>query len=309
MSSVLVTGASGFIGRHCVPILAEKGYTVHALTSGTSSGSAVPGVCWHRANLLEPGTAASMVQRLRPDYLLHLAWYAEPGKFWEARENLDWVRASLELTAAFAANKGKRMAAAGSCAEYAANSGECVEKETPAIPATLYGTCKHAFGQMLGAFSRPAGFSSAWGRIFFLYGPHEHPSRLVAYVIRSLLRDEPALCSDGTQTLDFLHVEDAASAFVALLESEAQGPVNIASGRPVLLKDLLREIGTQTGRPELIRFGARPASSQVARLWANAKRLTGETGWKPRYDLADGIRQTIEWTRDAAEMQNRVSGL
>ena len=302
MSSVLITGANGFIGRHCLPTLLARNYTVHAVTSKDSCRSNLPDVQWHKANLLEAGTATALVERLRPDRLLHLAWYAEPGKFWDAQENLHWVRASLELFSAVAENKGSRIVSAGSCAEYAPNSGECTEDETPTIPTTSYGTCKHALGRVLDSFSRQAGLSSAWGRIFFLYGPYEHPSRLVAYVIRSLLRNEPALCSEGTQVLDFLHVEDAAAAFVALLESEAQGPVNIACGRPVMLKDLLAEIGSQMGRLELIRFGARVGRPDASRLWANTKRLNEETNWKPHYDLADGIRQTIEWTRNVAEI-------
>jgi nucleoside-diphosphate-sugar epimerase len=298
MSSVLVTGASGFIGRQCLPILVAKGYDVHALYR-RKLATPVPGVSWHELDLLRQGTPSEVIHQVRPDFLLHLAWYAVPGKFWEARENMDWVRASLELLSAFAANNGKRVIAAGSCAEYEINSGECLEEKTPLLPATLYGTCKHAFGRILESFSRRTGLSSAWGRIFFLYGPCEHPSRLVAYVVQSLLRAELALCSDGQQVLDFLNVEDAASAFVALLENKIQGPVNIGSGRPVAVRDLLQEIGMQLGRPELIRLGARESSSAVSRIWANVDRLTKEVGWKPHYDLASGIQQTIEWWRNS----------
>jgi nucleoside-diphosphate-sugar epimerase len=302
MSSVLVTGASGFIGRQCLPILVAKGHDVHAL-SRRQPATPLPGVSWHDLDLLRPGAPSEAIRQAQPDFLLHLAWYAVPGKFWEARENIDWVRASLELLSAFAANKGKRVIAAGSCAEYESNAGECLEEKTPLLPATLYGTCKHAFGRILDSFSRRTDLSSAWGRIFFLYGPYEHPSRLIAYVVQSLLRGEPALCSDGKQVLDFLHVEDAASAFVALLENEIQGPVNIASGRPVAVRDVLQELGTQLGRPELIRLGERESSSEVSRIWANVDRLTKEVGWKAHYDLASGIHQTIEWWRNSAGLR------
>jgi nucleoside-diphosphate-sugar epimerase len=97
-----------------------------------------------------------------------------------------------------------------------------------------------------------------------------------------------------------MHVEDAASAFVALLENKIQGPVNIASGRPVEVRDLLREIGIQLGRPELIRLGERESSPELSSIWANVERLTREAGWKPRYDQASGIQQIIEWWRNSA---------
>ncbi len=306
MTSVLVTGASGFIGRQCLPILVAKGYDVHAL-SRRQLATPPRGVSWHDLDLLRQGAPTEVIHQVQPDFLLHLAWYAAPGKFWEARENIDWVRASLELLSAFAANNGKRLVAAGSCAEYEINAGECLEQKTPLLPATLYGTCKCAFGRILDSFSRRTELSSAWGRLFFLYGPYEHPSRLISYVVQSLLRGDPALCSDGKQVLDFMHVEDAASAFVALLENKIQGPVNIASGRPVEVRDLLQEIGIQLGRAELIRLGERGSGSEVSWIWANVDRLTREVGWKPRYDRASGIQQIIEWWRNAAALRAEES--
>src|SRR6267378_3418275 len=222
MSRVLVTGASGFIGRQCLPILAAKGYDVHAL-SRRQLATPLPGLSWHNLDLLSQGAPSEIIHQVQPDFLLHLAWYAAPGK--------------------------------------------CLEEKTPLFPATLYGTCKHSFGRILDSFSRRTDLSAAWGRIFFLYGPYEHPSRLIAYVVQSLLRAQPALCSDGKQVLDFMHVEDAASAFVALLENKIQGPVNIASGRPVVVRDLLQEIGMKLGRSELIRLGERESSSEVSRIW------------------------------------------
>jgi nucleoside-diphosphate-sugar epimerase len=300
MTTVLLTGANGFIGQHCLPLLVARGYDVHSI-SLRKPVATLPGVVWHELDLLTPGAPTNVIHQVQPDFLLHLAWYAVPGKFWEASENIEWVRASLELFSSFAANNGKRAIGAGSCAEYESNAGECVEGKTPLLPATLYGTCKNALGSILASFSRQTGFSSAWGRIFFLYGPHEPPSRLVAYVVQSILRAEPALCSDGNQVLDFLHVEDVASAFVALLESRVQGPVNIGSGRPVAVRDLLQEIGAQLGRPDLIRLGARESSSGVSRIWASTERLTKEVDWKPHYDLASGIRHTIEWWHGSVE--------
>jgi|ERR1700683_1249301 len=307
MRRILVTGATGFIGRHCLPLLAAKDYEVHAVAQRRPAAPTSSGISWHELDLLTPGSSRELLRRLRPEYLLHLAWHAVPGEFWESSQNIEWVRASLELLPAFAKNGGRRVVAAGSCAEYEWGGGECKEDETPLLPRTLYGTAKHAFERILNSWSPQAGLSSGWGRIFFMYGPYEHPLRLVAYVVRMLIQGRPALCSDGTQIRDFLHVEDVASAFVALLESEVQGPVNIASGAPVAVRDLLLTIGRYLERPELIHFGARNSAAEPAALWAHVGRLAKEVGWKPHYDLEQGIQRTIEWWRGSDNLEGAVT--
>jgi nucleoside-diphosphate-sugar epimerase len=302
MKKVLVTGASGFIGRHCLPLLLSRGYEVHALARQRSANSDSSDIHWHEIDLLTPGSCAQLLSRLQPECLLHLAWYAVPGKFWEATENIEWVRASMELLQAFAENGGTRVVVAGTCAEYDWSEGECNEDTTPLLPSTLYGTSKHSLERLVNDWSRQQTISAAWGRVFFLYGPDENPSRLVAYVIRSLLQNQPALCTDGRQLKDFLHVHDVASAFVSILESQVVGPVNIGSGIPIAIRDVLSEIGRYIGRPDLLVLGARSSAGEPAAIWANIEKLTKQVLWVPRYDLKRGLEQTIEWWRRSPDV-------
>jgi nucleoside-diphosphate-sugar epimerase len=256
-------------------------------------------VQWVEADLINPLETNALLIQFQPTHLLHFAWYAEPGKFWNAPENFQWVQASLSLLQSFARNGGRRMVSAGTCAEYDWNYGYCVEQRTPLVPATIYGTCKNALKSLQSAFCRQAGISQAWGRIFFLYGPREHPNRLVASVINALRHQEPARCSHGSQIRDFMHVQDAAEAFVALLDSEVEGPVNIASGKPVALKEVIYKIADRLNRPELVELGAIPSPpDDPPLLLADARRLTQEVGWKPRFDLASGLEQTIHWWQE-----------
>ena len=116
MKRVLVTGASGCIGRHLVPALVARGWQVHALTSGRrsgeelpDSGAEVPGVTWHTGNLLHAGDAEKVVRAAAPTHLVHLAWYIAPGRWAAAPENFEWVQASLALVSAFKARGGMRV--------------------------------------------------------------------------------------------------------------------------------------------------------------------------------------------------------
>lgn len=295
MKRVLVTGATGFIGYQSLIALSGRGYEVIAVTSKPRP-EPFPDVRMVSADLMNPFEAADLFATFRPDTLLHFAWYAEPGKYWTAPENFRWVEASLTLLREFAANGGKRIVTAGTCAEYDWTAGCCIEGRTALAPATVYGACKHALQQMQGAFCRQAGISEAWGRIFLTYGPRERPRRLVAAMINALLKREPALCTHGRQVRDLLHVQDVAEAFVALLESDAEGPVNIASGKPTTLADVAHTIADMLAGRDLIHLGALPAPpDEPPLLLADTTRLDQEVGWTPRFDLATGLEQTIHW--------------
>jgi nucleoside-diphosphate-sugar epimerase len=178
MNRVLVTGASGFIGWHTLPLLLDAGYEVHAVS--LRAPEEVPsGVLWHQADLLDHECMRSLLDRVRPFHLMHFAWFVEPGKYWTSLENLRWVQASLDLVVEFARCGGRRAALAGTCAEYDWTvAGLCREQETPVIPTTLYGASKLAVGTLTGHASHELGVSAVCGRIFFPYGPVSHASGL-----------------------------------------------------------------------------------------------------------------------------------
>lgn len=295
---VLVTGAAGFVGRHCLPLLLAKGFDVHAVDVAVPENKFF-GVHWHKVDLLDQLKTKTLIATIRPTHLLHFAWYAKPGDYWNSLENIRWIEGSLHLLRVFHKTGGARVLMAGTCAEYDWKFGYCSEDVTPLVPSSMYGTCKNVLQHLLKQFSQVTGLSSAWGRIFFLYGPHENPNRLVSSVILNLIYNKMALCSHGNQIRDFLHVQDVASAFVALLMSNVDGPVNIASGKPVALKEIILSIADKLGKNDIIKLGALPQNeNEPSVLFADTKRLFSEVIWQPQYDLDEGIRKTIDWWQE-----------
>jgi nucleoside-diphosphate-sugar epimerase len=188
---------------------------------------------------------------------------------------------------------------AGTCAEYRWDSAQLQELSSPIEPATLYGRCKAAAHSGATQLAIEHGISLAWGRIFFLYGPAEHPSRLVASVARELLRGERVATTEGSQVRDFLHVSDVAGAFATLLESQVEGPVNIASGLPCTVKEVITLIAAAAGGLDRVDFGSLPMrANDPARIVANPTRLSDEVGFQPRITLADGLGATVDWWRE-----------
>jgi nucleoside-diphosphate-sugar epimerase len=280
MKRLLLTGATGYIGAATLAPLRARGFDIHTTRQ-------------HGLDLLRDDPAPLLAD-LRPTHLLHLAWYAEPGKFWAAPQNLDWLAASLRLARAFADAGGTRMVTAGSCAEYDWSHPRLDEATTPLNPSTLYGTAKAALFSTLTAANLA---SHAHARIFFPYGGPEKPGRLLPDVIAAVRSNRRVATSDGAQTRDFLHVDDCGAALAALLDSPVTGAVNIASGTAHPLRHIIETAATLAGDARLIDWGARPRQpTEPAEMAAATRRLNEEVGFTPTISLAAGLAAMVAQT-------------
>jgi nucleoside-diphosphate-sugar epimerase len=294
---VLVTGANGFIGRAVIARLRTDGAEVHALGR---RALAADGVTAHTADLLEPNAAATLLARLRPSHLVHLAWTTTPGRYWDDPVNHDWVTASLALLRDFAAAGGRHAFFAGSCAEYDWQDGRLDEATTPLRPRTRYGRCKAALSLLAGDLAAAQGLTLAWGRIHFPYGPGEHPERLVPQLARKLLAGEPAATGPAAVARDFIHVDDLAAAVALLLRQGHHGALDLCSGRSTEVGELARRIAALLGREDLLQLGALPARpGDPLRLDATPRTLQS-FGWAPRVGLDAGLRQCVDTWRERA---------
>ncbi|MHB9000403.1 MAG: NAD-dependent epimerase/dehydratase family protein [Thermoanaerobaculia bacterium] len=298
MKRVLVTGASGFIGRQSLGPLLDRGYEVHAVSHRRAIER--PGIESYRTDLLDAAAVRQLLARERPSHLLHFAWHVPPGEYWTSVENFDWVRGSLDLVRAFAESGGVRCVIAGSCAEYDW-SADCCSEATPLRPRTAYGVCKNALRELVESFASVASLSAAWARIFYVYGPHEPEARLVPSVIRGMAAREVVECTDGSQERDFLHVSDVGSAFAALLDSDVTGALDIGSGTAVPVRDVIARIAKAMDGERWVRLGARPGpDGEPHVIRASIRRLRDEVGWTPKFDLATGLDDTIRWWQKRA---------
>ncbi len=281
---VLVTGASGFVGRHVLEPLLDRGFEVHC--AGRRRPEAA-GVTHHSLDLMDRAAVHALLGQVQPSHILHLAWYVEHGAFWSAPQNLDWVAATLDLARMAQAQGVQRFVATGTCMEYDwSDNGPQARTESDGLgPRHLYSEAKAATFRLLSQFfcSTPDATSFAWGRLFYLFGQGENEARLVPALIKALHEGRRFSIRSGQLVRDFMPASEAGLALAALLDSACMGAVNIASGSGLSLADLAHTLAAGKDQASLLDIGANPpAPGEPDRLVGDIEKLMTHTSYHPR---------------------------
>lgn len=256
---ILLTGATGFVGRQVLRSLAARGQQVRVVLREGSAVDTLAGAEPHVVRMPDVFTAdreAWSRALAGVDTVIHLAWYTEPGAYLQSEHNLSCLAGTLELARACIAARVRRLVGVGTCAEYDFAAG-LLRADTPLDPQTLYAACKASAYHILREWLRSAGMQFAWCRLFYLFGEGEDARRLVPYLHRQLSAAQPAELTSGDQIRDFLDVRDAGDMIARAALGDLQGALNICSGVPVTVRQLAERIADQYGRRDLLRFGAR----------------------------------------------------
>ena len=273
MTTVAVTGASGFIGRHVVRWLNRGGECRVVACGRNVERLALLGVDY-TAEDLKVGRNDYYDLLGRPDRLIHLAWaglpnYRDPSHL---EENL---LMSCRFLKTMIVSGLRSLTVAGTCYEYGLQSGCLVEDAMPA-PTTCYAAAKNALRVFLEALRERHSFRLVWTRIFFLHGEGQHPSALIPQVDQALARRQESFdMSGGEQLRDYLPVEEASRLLAMIaMQDRYEGIVNICSGRPVSVRRLVEERIALHGGAMRLNLGALPYPEyEPMAYWGDAARL------------------------------------
>lgn len=291
---VALTGATGFIGGATLRALqARTDVEVLALHRPGAAVGRLGGVEARALGTdLTPSTLAALLREERVEALLHLGWAVPPRGYLSHSDNIDCLSQSARLFEAAIAAGVERVVGVGTGFEYGSTPAVRHER-TPLAPRSLYAGCKVAAGAVLEGLGAASGRSVAWARVFHVFGPGEHPERLMPLVIGALRVGRPIALTDGGQLRDYLHVDDVAAGLVRLLHRPETGAMNVCSGEARRLREVLLAFGEALGRPELLHFGARPRPPEDEPVVLGAADRLRATGWAPRHGLESAVADTL----------------
>lgn len=258
--AVLLTGACGFVGQQVLRALDEESVKVRVVVRDGSSGQ-LPALDAIETVITTPDlfgeTADWWAEACKGiDTVIHVAWYAEPGKYLQSDKNIDCLAGTLQMAKGAARAKVRRFVGIGTCVEYDL-AGGVLSVDTPLRPLTPYAGAKAAAFMALSQWLPSQNVEFAWCRLFYLHGEGEDQRRLVPHLHSRLAAGEPANLTSGNQVRDFLDVREAGKLIAEIALSTKQGAANVCSGIPVTVRQLAERIADEYGRRDLLAFGAR----------------------------------------------------
>jgi UDP-glucose 4-epimerase len=299
VKTILITGATGFLGSHIAEELVNNGYTVVAMKRKNSNLWRCEGfkdsIHWIDCDdLIE---VEDSILEYRPDTLIHAAWggvKANDRENWvEQEKNLQFLVELLELSKKTTIS---RIIAIGSQAEYGFFEGS-VNEDYPCDPTSAYGAVKVSASVLLKSFAEQNKIDWHWIRIFSVFGPREEKNWLIPATIHNLLENKEMNLTPCEQRYDYLYVKDFANGILRIVNSAQNnsGIYNMSSGNSIKLKEILSFLESQlSAKSKLLHIGAQPyRPNQVMHMEGNSDKFFRTYNFKPYFEIFESLKLTI----------------
>jgi UDP-glucose 4-epimerase len=312
---VLVTGGSGFIGSHLVKrLLAEESDVAVTVRYGNVVKCERLRWCWDRVRVIEADLrnrgALEVVRAFQPEIVLHLAAYNHVGQSFQQVEECFDVNAKGTANLVDLCGETRRLVYVSTSEVYGHQANVPFSEQMEPQPLSPYAITKYA-GEL---YCRMKQRMEANGRFvlirpFNAYGPYQSSKAIIPELILNGLRNVPIECTPGEQTREFNFVEDLVDGLVraATLDRPIEGPINLATGHEVAIRDLVRLIAGLTETKVEPRIGALPyRPTEIWRMRGDNTRARDLLGWEPRTSLENGLRKTVAWFRARCSQEHAL---
>ncbi len=303
MCTILVTGASGFLGKHLVEELSKcKEYNVVAVVSGRRIVKFPQCVKTVACNLLKEQERETLITDIKPEIICHLAWGQDNADFRNSVCNLEWLEASISILRNFVKSGGQVFYFAGTSSEYDYNDGKAHEN-VKLSQMSMYGECKKSFSSIMSNYCERNGVRYIDARYFTIYGEGDpHKFGAIPETIKKLINNENVICKAPNTIRDYIYVKDAVYATSSIINSSFCGSINIGSGIPHTMKEVFTLIAKELGKEHLLGFENQDICDLI--LVADVSKLNN---YKHKFiDFELGIKNTIDWWKREYGRTNQV---
>lgn len=260
MKNILLTGATGFVGRQVLLHLLNKRFKIHIIIRKGREK-----IIKYKSSKIKMIFTKDLFKENQNwwkkkckdiDTIIHLAWYTKHEDYLNSPKNIDCLIGSLNLVKGAIKAGVRRFVGIGTCFEYEFSSKD-LTVNTPLKPLTIYAKAKAGLYLSLSKLLPSKSVEFSWCRLFYLYGDGEDERRLVPYIHKQLSKGNLAQLTNGKQIRDFLDVYKAGKMITDVSIGRQQGPINICSGNPISVRHLAEKIADKYNRRDLLKFGAR----------------------------------------------------
>lgn len=282
VKKVILTGATGLIGKEAIKPLEDLGFQVFA-----------PSI--EEMDLFNINSIENYLKKVEAQYLLHFAWYTGEG-YLESELNEKFVSSSLDLFKIFKKYGGKRIVSAGTCFEYKFID-EPLKETSLLEPKTAYARAKVDLYKKAKEFCKENEISFGWGRIFYVYGKNEAEHRLTGMLMKKLSKNEVVTLNFGQLKKDYIYTKDISNGFAKFLDTNVEDCVNICTGKEISLENFASEFAKELKKEEFLEI-LHKETAQPIKIVGNNTRLINEVGYKPKYTLEKAVKEIINESRN-----------
>lgn len=293
---ILLTGATGFLGKHLLKKIIENKYECCILSRNTKRikkniDSVINVINYHNGKL----DYVEEISTFNPEIVIHLAGYLTSADDYNSIERL--LESNIEFTSklCFAIQKTnvRFFFNTGSSTEYYYGDGN-------PEPAYFYSATKIAARHIIEYFSRKNKFEVVHVLPYTIYGPNRTDKKVIDYIIDSVVMGKHSDMTDGEQVLDFIHVDDVVDFYIHLIKEQKKikpsiSEYHLGTGIGTSIKELAKMVEEVTGKKGDFHWGEIPYRHRdIFHSIAPISRIKKEFGWEPKIHLKDGLKSLLD---------------